>query len=81
MHLVLDNYTIHMTPEVRAWLEKHPRFKLHFTPTRTSWQNLVELIFVEITARRIRRGSYSSGGDLNATIYDYLQQRIAKPKV
>ena len=80
VHLVLDNYATHKTPEVKAWLEKHPRFKLHFTPTSASWLNLVERFFAEITSKRIRRGSYSSVGDLEATIYDYLLQHNARPK-
>ena len=50
VHLVLDNYATHKTPEVRAWLNKHPRFKLHFTPTSASWLNLVERFFAEITS-------------------------------
>ena len=58
VHLVLDNYATHKTPEVKAWLDKHPRFKLHFTPTSASWLNLVERFFAEITLRRIRRSSY-----------------------
>ena len=80
IHLVLDNHATHKTPEIRAWLEKHPRFKLHFTPTSASWLNLVERFFAEITAKRIRRGSYSSVGDLEDAIYDYLLQHNAKPK-
>lgn len=64
IHLILNNYGTHKTPEVKAWLEKHPRFKLHFTPTSASWLNLVERFFAEITSRRIRRGSYSSVDDL-----------------
>jgi len=80
VHLVLDNYATHKTPEVKAWLDKHPRFKLHFTPTSASWLNLVERFFAEITSRRIRRGSYSSVDDLEATIYDYLAQHNEKPK-
>jgi transposase len=80
VHLVLDNYATHKTPEVTAWLDKHPRFHLHFTPTSASWLNLVERFFAEITSRRIRRGSYASVGDLEATIYDYLLQHNAKPK-
>ncbi len=80
IHLVLDNSATHKTPEIRAWLEKHPRFKLHFTPTSASWLNLVERFFAEITAKRIRRGSYSSVGDLENAIYDYLSQHNAKPK-
>jgi transposase len=69
IHLVLDNYATHKTPEVQAWLEKHPRFKLHFTPTSASWMNLVERFFAEITAKRIRRGSYSSVDELEDAIY------------
>ncbi len=80
VHLVLDNYATHKTPEVKAWLDKHPRFKLHFTPTSASWLNLVERFFAEITSRRIRRGSYSSVDDLEAAIYDYLAQHNHKPK-
>jgi transposase len=80
VHLVLDNYATHKTPEVQAWLEKHPRFKLHFTPTSASWLNLVEHFFAEITSKRIRRGSYSSVDDLEAAIYDYLLQHNTKPK-
>ena len=80
VHLVLDNYATHKTPEVKAWLEKHPRFKLHFTPTSASWLNLVERFFAEITTKRIRRGSYTSVDDLETAIYDYLLQHNAKPK-
>lgn len=80
VHLVLDNYATHKTPEVRAWLDKHPRFKLHFTPTSASWLNLVERFFAEITSRRIRRGSYSSVDDLEAAIYDYLAHHNEKPR-
>lgn len=80
IHLVLDNYATHKTPEVKAWLEKQPRFKLHFTPTSASWLNLVERFFAEITTRRIRRGSYSSVDDLENTIRDYLLHHNAKPK-
>jgi len=68
------------TPEVKSRLEKHPRFKLHFTPTSASWLNLVERFFAEITSKRIRRGSYTSVDDLEAAIYDYLGQRNTKPK-
>jgi transposase len=70
VHLVPDNYSTHKTPEVRAWLDKHPRFKLHFTPTSASWLNLVERFFAEITSRRIRRGNYPSVDDLEAEIHD-----------
>jgi len=80
VHLILDNYATHKTSEVTAWLDKNPRFKLHFTPTSASWLNLVERFFAEITARRVRRGSYPSVDDLESAIYDYLLQHNAKPK-
>ena len=80
VHLILDDYATHKTPEVKAWLNKHPRFKLHFTPTSASWLNLVERFFAEITTRRIRRGSYSSVDDLEAAIYDYLAHHNEAPK-
>lgn len=80
VHLVLDNHATHKTPEVRDWLDKHPRFKLHFTPISASWLNMVERFFAEITSKRIRRGSYTSVDDLEAAIYDYLLQHNARPK-
>lgn len=64
IHLVLDNYATRKTPDEQPWLNEHPRFKLHFTPTSTSWLNLVERVFTKITSRRVRRGSYSSFDDL-----------------
>ena len=80
VHLILDTYATHKTSEVKAWLDRHPRFRLHFTPTRASWLNRVERFFAEITAKRIRRGSYSSVEDLEEAIYDDLLQHNAKPK-
>ena len=80
VHLVLDNYATHKTPEVKAWLAKHPRFHCHFTPTSASWLNLVERFFAEITRKRIRRGTFSSVADLEDAIDDYLMRHNAKPK-
>ena len=80
IHLVLDNYATHKTPEVQAWVAKHPRFKLHFTPNSASWMDLVERLFAEITAGRIRRGSYESINDLDEAIHDHLLHYNAKPK-
>ncbi len=80
IHLVLDNYATHKTPEVQAWLAKRPRFKLHFTPTSASWLNMVERFFAEITRKRIRRGSYSGVDDLESAIYDYLVQHNMRAK-
>ena len=77
---MLDNYATHKTPEVQAWLEKHPRFKLHFTPASASWLNLVEPFFAEITAKRIRKGSHTSVSDLEDAIQDCLAQHNIRPK-
>ena len=78
VHLVLDNYATHKTPEVKAWLSRHLRIRLHFTPTSASWLNMVERFFAAITTRRIRRGSCTSVDDLETAIYDYLGQHNAK---
>jgi len=80
VHLVLDNYGTHKTPEVKAWLAHHPRFHCHFTPTSASWLNLVERFFAEITTRRIRRGAFTSVAELEAAIRDYLDRHNADPK-
>jgi transposase len=80
VHLVLDNYATHKTPAVEAWLARHKRFKLHFTPTSASWLNLVERFFGEITRKRIRRGVFTSVADLQAAIHDYLDHHNANPK-
>jgi len=80
LHLIVDNYGTHKTAEVKAWLAKHPRFKLHFIPTSSSWLNLVERFFAEITGKRIRRGVFTSVAELEAAIDDYLAKRNAAPK-
>ena len=80
IHLVIDNYGTHKTPEVKAWLAKHRRFKLHFTPTSASWLNLVERFFAEITTKRIRRGILRSVAELEDEIHDYLDRHNADPK-
>jgi transposase len=80
LHLVLDNYGTHKTREVKAWLAKHPRFHLHFTPTSASWLNLVERFFAEITAKRIRRGVFTSVAALENAIAEYLDHHNAAPK-
>ena len=66
VHAICDNYKTHKTKEVQAWLAKHPRFKLHFTPTSSSWINLVERLFAEITRQQIRRGVFKSVAELEA---------------
>ena len=80
VHVVLDNSSTHKTAEVKAWLDKRPRFQLHFTPTSASWMNLVERFFAEITRNRIRRGVFTSVADLKSAIMDYLDHHNADPK-
>ena len=71
LHLILDNYGTHKHADVQKWLRKHPRFKLHFTPTSCSWLNLVERWFRELTQKRIRRGVFHSVPELINAIYQY----------
>jgi len=80
IHIILDNYGTHKHPDVVAWLDKHPRFHLHFTPTSSSWLNMVERWFREITARRIRRGSFTSVADLVRAIEDYIAHHNDDPR-
>ena len=80
LHLVVDNYATHKHPKVKAWLKRHPRFHLHFTPTSASWINLVERFFGLITDDAIRRGVFHSVAELNAAIEAYLEQHNAEPK-
>lgn len=80
LHLVVDNYATHKTPAVKRWLKSHPRFHLHFTPTSSSWLNMVERFFAEITRNRIRRGVFKSVAELKAAITDYLEKHNADPK-
>jgi transposase len=80
LHLILDNYATHKTPAVQRWLKRHPRFKLHFTPTSSSWLNLVERLFAEITRQRIRRGVFRSVPELEAAIIEWINHRNAHPK-
>jgi len=80
LHLIVDNYGTHNQPKVKAWLVKHPRFTLHFTPTSSSWLNLVERWFRELTANRVRRGSFESVPELIAAIDEYLAASNTDPK-
>ena len=80
VHVILDNYGTHKHPNVTAWLAKHPRFQLHFTPTSSSWLNLVERWFREITDKAIRRGVFPSVPDLIAAIEDYLKANNENPE-
>ena len=69
---MVDNYQTHKHPNVNAWLAKHPRVTLHFTPTSASWLNLVEVFFSIITRQAIRRGSYTSVNDLIGAISRFI---------
>ena len=79
VHLVLDNYAAHKHPKVRAWLERHPRFVFHFTPTSCSWLNAVEGFFAKLTVRRLRRGVFRSIMDLQAAIKRFIAEVNQKP--
>jgi len=79
VHVICDNYRTHKTKEVQAWLAKHPRFKMHYTPTSSSWLNLVERLFAEITRQQIRRGAFKSVADLEAAIDAWIAAWNAKP--
>jgi transposase len=80
LHLIVDNSSTHKSPMVRRWLKRHPRFHLHFTPTSSSWLNLVERWFREISQKRIRRGSFTSVAELIGAIEEYLQAHNQAPK-
>jgi len=80
VHLVLDNYATHKHPNVKAWLEKHPRFELHFTPTSSSWVNMVEIFFGRLTDKAIRRGIFKNVPDLITAIETYLAVHNQNPK-
>jgi len=80
LHLVMDNYGTHGTPEVKAWLTKHPRFVVHYVPTSCSWLNLIERWFAELTNKRIRRGSFLSVDDLISAIEEFLAAWNEHPK-
>ena len=81
LHLIVDNYGTHKHPRVESWLARHPRFHLHFIPTASSWLNLVERWFREITDKRIRRGSFRNVPDLIKAINDYVDNHNQNPRV
>ena len=72
VHLIVDNYGTHKHANVKAWLIKHPRFHLHFVPTSSSWLNMVERWFRDLTTKRLKRGSFASVPELIAAIEDYI---------
>jgi transposase len=80
LHLVMDNYGTHNKEQVRAWLKKHPRFRFHFVPTSSSWLNLVERWFGELSRQCIRRGAFFSVHDLERAIAEFLAAWNENPK-
>jgi transposase len=80
LHLVMDNYGTHKEPHVQTWLNQHPRFVCHFVPTSSSWLNLVERWFRELTEKTIRRGSFVSVPDLKQAIEGFMQAWNQNPK-
>jgi len=80
IHLILDNYATHKHPNVHTWLSKHPRFHLHFTPTSSSWLNMVEAFFGRLTDKAIRRGIFHNVPSLIDAIETYLAAHNQDPK-
>lgn len=80
IHLIVDNYATHKNANVRAWLGNHPRFHLHFTPASSSWLNLVERWFRELTDKELRRGVFHSVPDLIESIEEYLEAHNDRPR-
>jgi transposase len=79
LHLIVDNYATHKHPKVQAWLQRHPRFKMHFTPTGSSWMNLVERFFADLTMDCVREGSFASVQELVDAIEEFLAARNEAP--
>jgi transposase len=80
LHLIVDNYCTHKHEKVKKWLAKHPRFHVHFIPTSSSWLNLIERFFRDLTDKRIRRGAFAGVPELVTVIMDYINHHNADPK-
>ena len=80
LHLIVDNYATHKHPKVKAWLKRHPRFHIHFTPTSSSWLNVIERWFRELTEKRLRRGVFRSVGELEQAIKDFVNEHNDHPQ-
>src|SRR4249919_3644939 len=80
VHVILDNYATHKHPKVKTWLERHPRFVFHFTPTSCSWLNAVEGFFAKLTKRRLQRGVFRSIIELQAAINRFIEEANHDPK-
>ena len=81
LHVIVDNYATHKHPRVTSWLRRHPRFHLHFIPTSSSWVNMVERWFRDITDKRIRRGIFRNVPELIAAIQEYLEHHNQNPRI
>lgn len=80
LHLIVDNYATHKHPRVESWLTRHPRFHVHFIPTSSSWLNIIESFFAQLTTKRIRRGAFTSVPQLVDAILSYVEHNNADPK-
>lgn len=80
LHFVIDNYATHKHPRVLAWLKKHPRFHMHFIPTSSSWLNVIERFFRDLTEKRLRRGAFRSVEELTGAIHSYIAEHNQNPK-
>src|SRR5207248_1066716 len=80
LHLIVDNYSTHKHPNVKRWLTRHGRFHMHFIPTSSSWLNMIERWFRNITDQRIRRDAFKSVPQLVAAIEDYIQKHNENPQ-
>ena len=80
LEVIVDNYAAHKHAAVQAWLVRHPRVHLHFTPTSASWLNLVERLFAELTEKALRRGCFTSVKQLEDAILAYLNERNRNPR-
>jgi len=79
LHLIVDNYATHKHANVKAWLKRHPRFHIHFTPTSSSWLNVIEGFFAKLTRKRLRRGAFKSVAELKQAIADFINAHNQNP--
>jgi len=80
LYLIVDNYATHKHPKVKRWLNRHPRFHIHFTPTSSSWLNMVERFFRDLTQNRLRRGVFHDAEELIMAIGEYIDKHNQSPK-
>ena len=80
LHLIVDNYSTHKHPRVKSWMARHPRVHVHFTPTSSSWMNLVERFFRDLTVDVVRDGNFTSTQQLATAIMTYLGERNLSPR-